>query len=101
MPLPRRVSGLAQTEAVTIDWEQAAIEASNRVALARAGVHEEEALQAAAEARATGPAARRNPGESQYWTLRAKVHAARRHRLSDEAIAEEAVYAFVHGQTGS
>ena len=47
---------------MTIDWERELLDGSNRVALARAGIHDEEALQAAAEARASGPAARRNAG---------------------------------------
>lgn len=47
---------------MTIDWERELLDASNRVALARAGIHDEDALQAAAEARASGPAARRNTG---------------------------------------
>lgn len=79
---------------MTIDWERELVDASNRVALARAGIRDEEALQAAAEARASGPAAQRNTGESYYWELRARVHGVRRQRLSEEAIAEEAVEAY-------
>ena len=86
---------------VTVDWERELVDASNRVALARAGIHEEEALQAAAETRASGTAAQRNAGESYYWTLRARVHAIRRDRLNEEAVAEEAVEAYVRGQTRS
>jgi hypothetical protein len=78
---------------MTIDWKREAADAADRVALSIAGARDEEGLQASAESRANGTAAQNTRGESEYWLLRAQLHAIRRTRLSEEARAEKAIEA--------